>query len=229
IGDAVRCCYSDGYSQGDGNGLPQNDWSLFSWQAYKLFRANTPAFEQLAAFQIGEANAHLGVRRAGSAAAPVATANGEYVSGNFFETFGISTWRGRLFTEADDREGAPPVAVMSFHTWQGKYGSDPLVVGATYHINGNPFTMIGIAPLSFFGPKVVSGYMPDFWLPLTTEPLVNGSTARLKNIGEAWLNLIGRVRPGTNSKTLEAQLQVELHQWLASHVADMMPQAKVLW
>src|SRR5437016_6458173 len=113
IGDAVRCCYSDGYSQGDGNGLPQNDWSLFSWQAYKLFRANTPAFEQLAAFQIGAANAHLGVRRAGSAAAPVATANGEYVSGNFFETFGISTWRGRLFTEADDREGAPPVAVRS--------------------------------------------------------------------------------------------------------------------
>jgi predicted permease len=118
---------------------------------------------------------------------------------------------------------------MSFHTWQGKYGSDPSVVGATYQINGNPFTMIGVAPPSFFGAKVDSGDMPDFWLPLTTEPLVNGATARLKNIGEAWLNLIGRVRPGTNSKTLEAQLQVELHQWLASHVADMMPQEKVLW
>ena len=55
IGDAALCCYSDGYTQGDGNLRPQNDWNLFSWEAYKLFRANTPAFEDLAAFQIGEA------------------------------------------------------------------------------------------------------------------------------------------------------------------------------
>lgn len=47
IGDAVRCCYSDGYTQGDGNGLAKNDWSLFSWEAYKPLRASTPAFEQL--------------------------------------------------------------------------------------------------------------------------------------------------------------------------------------
>jgi len=218
IGDAVRCCHAYGYTQGA--------WSFFSWETYKLFRANTSAFEDLAAFQVG--NTGLGVRRA-SAGAPAEAFNGEFVSGNFFRTFGISAWHGRLFADADDQDGAPPVAVMSFHTWQGRYGSDPLVVGATYQINGNPFTMIGIAPPSFFGAKVDGGDMPDFWLPLTTEPLVNGPTARLKNIGEAWLNLIGRVRPGTNPKTMEAQLQVELHQWLAIHVADMFPQEKAVW
>ncbi len=218
IGDAVRCCHANGYTQGD--------WSFFSWETYKLFGANTAAFEDLAAFQVGGAG--LGVRRAG-AGAPAEAFNGEYVSGNFFRTFGISAWRGRLFTDADDQDGAPPVAVMSFHTWQGKYGSDPSVVGATFQINGNPFAMIGVAPPSFFGAKLDSSDMPDFWLPLTTEPLVNGATARLKNIGEPWLNLIGRVRPGTNPKTLEAQLQVELHQWLASHVADMMAQERELW
>src|SRR5215475_7655680 len=167
IGDAVRCCYSDGYTQGNGNGLPQNDWSLFSWEAYKLFRASTSAFEQLSAFQIGEGNAHLSVRRAGSPV-PVAMANGEYVSGNFFETFGILAWRGRLFTDADDREGAPPVAVMSFRIWREKYGSDASVAGATYEINGHPFTVVGVAPPSFLGAKIDSGgNMPDFWLPLT--------------------------------------------------------------
>ncbi|HEV2494780.1 MAG TPA: ABC transporter permease [Terriglobia bacterium] len=227
IGDAAHCCYSDGYTQGDGSFLPPNDWSLFSWEAYKLFRANTPAFEELAAFQIGEGNAELGVRRAGSPA-PVGTANGEYVSGNFFKTFGISAWRGRLFGDADDQEGASPVAVMSFHTWQGKYGSDPSVVGAAYEINGYPFTIIGIAPPGFFGAKIASSDMPDFWLPLTTEPLIAGATARLKNPRLAWLDLIGRVRPGGNPKTLEAQLQVELHQWLASHRADMTSQEKAL-
>lgn len=50
IGDAVRWCYSDGYSQGDGNGLPQNDWNLFSWEAYKLFRTGAPTFEQIRSF-----------------------------------------------------------------------------------------------------------------------------------------------------------------------------------
>ena len=225
IGDAVLCCHSNGYTQGDGNWLPLNDWSFFSWEAYKLFRANTPAFENLAALQVG--NVALGVRRAGSSAS-VETGNGEYVSGNFFETFGISAWRGRLFTDAGDQEGVPPVAVMSFHTWQGKYGSDPSVVGATYQVNGHPFTMIGVAPPGFFGAKIADSDMPDFWLPLTTEPLIGGATTRLKNPSLGWLDLIGRVRPGTNPKTLEAQLQVELHQWLASHVADMIPQEKAL-
>jgi len=227
IGDAVRCCYSDGYTQGNGNGLPQNDWSLFSWEAYKLFRAGTPAFERLAAFQIGEGNAHLSVRRAGLSV-PIAMANSEYVSGNFFETFGISAWRGRFFTDADDREGAPPVAVLSFHAWQGKYGSDPSVVGATYIFNGHSFTIIGIAPPGFFGAKLASSDMPDFWVPLTTEPLIAGATSRLKNPRLAWLDLIGRVRPAADPNTLEAQLQVELQQWLTSHVPDMRPEEKRL-
>jgi putative ABC transport system permease protein len=228
IGDAVHCCYSSGYTQGDGSFLPQNDWSLFSWQAYQLFRDGTPAFEQLAAFQIGEANAHLSVRRAGSQA-PAATTNGEYVSGNFFETFGISAWRGRLFTDADDREGAPPVAVMSFRIWQVQYGSDPSVVGSAYDLNGHPFTIIGIAPPGFFGAKIADSNMPDVWLPLTTEPLIAGATSRLRDPRLAWLDLIGRVRPDTNPKTLEAQLEVELHQWLASHVPDMTSQEKLFW
>lgn len=227
IGDSDRCCFVNGYTQGNGDGLSQNNWDFFSWEAYKHLRANTSAFENLAAFQVGEANAYLAVRRAGSST-PVETRNGEYVSGNFFETFGISAWRGRLFTDADDQEGAPPVAVMSFRIWQAKYGSDPSVAGGTYEINGHPFTVIGVAAPGFFGAKIDSENMPDFWLPLATEPMLAGATSRLKNPRLAWLDLIGRVRPGTNSKILETQLQVELHQWLASHVQEMTPQEKAL-
>ncbi len=224
IGDAVLCCHSNGYTQsGDGAG---NDWSFFSWEAYKLFRANTPAFEHLAAFQVG--NAGLGVRRAGSLA-PLQTFNGEYVSGNFFATFGIGPWRGRLITDADDREGMPAVAVMSFHAWQERFGSDPSVVGAVYQMNGHSFTIIGVTPPGFFGAKEAGSDMPDVWLPLATEPLVGGATTRLKNPGLSWLDVIGRVRPGTNPKALEAQLQTELRQWLASHVADMSAPERAVW
>ena len=221
IGDKVRCCNWGGYTQ-DTDG----DFSLFSWEAYKNFRAHTPEFIDLAALQAG--NAPLGVRKAGSPA-QADTRNGEYVSGNFFRTLGVQPWIGRLMTDADDREGAPPVAVMSYRIWLVKYGADPSVVGGTYQINGHPFTIIGVGPPGFYGAKLAGWGMPDFWLPLTTEPLIDGDTARLKRPNGNFLDLIGRIRPGVNAKSLEAKLKVELLDWLASHVPDMEPGEKQLW
>jgi putative ABC transport system permease protein len=224
IGDQPHCCDWGGYSQDSGG--EAGNWSLFSWEAYKLFRANTPGFQDLAALQAG--NMPLAVRRSGSSGPPD-TANGEYVSGNFFHTLGVSAWRGRLFVDDDDLEGAPPVAVMSFHAWQEKYGSDPSVVGSTYQINRQAFTIIGVAPAGFIGAKMTSWGLPDIWMPLTAEPLMLGKTARIKNGRVDWLDLIGRVRPGTNPKGLQAQLQGELQGWLGSHLTDMSPQEKAVW
>src|SRR3954449_1190911 len=221
IGDKIRCCNWGGYTQGD-----DGAFSLFSWEMYRYFRAHTPEFVELAALQAG--NAPLAVRRAGSAA-PADTRNGEYVSGNFFRTFGVQPWIGRLMTDADDVEGAPPVAVMSYRIWNEKYGADPSVVGATYQINGHPFTVIGVAPPGFYGAKLAGWGMPDLWLPLTAELLIDGETARLKRPSGNFLDLIGRVRPGVNGKSLEAKLKAELHGWLASHVPDMEPGEKQLW
>ena len=221
IGDKDRCCNWGGYTQGD-----DADFALFSWEAYRNFREHTPEFTDLAALQAG--NAPLGVRRVGSQA-PADTRNGEYVSGNFFRTLGVQPWIGRLMTDDDDQEGASPVAVMSYRIWQEKYGSDPSVVGAGYQINGHAFTVIGVAPPGFFGAKLAGWGMPDFWLPLTTEPLIDAETARLKRPNTNFLDLIGRIRPGTNPKSLEAKLRVEFHNWLASHVPDMEPGEKQLW
>ncbi|MFL6436091.1 MAG: ABC transporter permease [Terriglobales bacterium] len=220
IGDKDRCCNWGGYTQGD-----EGDFALFSWEAYQHFRANTPEFVDLAALQAG--NANLGVRRAGSQA-PVDTRNGQYVSGNFFRTLGVQPWIGRLMTDEDDQEGAPPVAVMSYRIWHDKYGSDPSVVGAGYQINGHPFTVIGVAPPGFFGAKLAGWGMPDFWLPVITR-LVIDPTSELKRPQNNFLDLLGRVRPGVNPKSLEAKLRVEFHNWLASHVPDMEPGEKALW
>src|SRR5579875_846161 len=215
IGDKLRCCNWGGYTQGS-----DGDFSLFSWEAYKNFRAHTPEFADLAALQAG--NAALGVRRAGSQG-QVATRNGQYVSGNFFRTLGVKPWIGRLMTDADDQEGAPSVAVMSFHAWQDKYGSDASVVGAAYQINGHAFTVIGVAAPGFYGAKLAGWGMPDFWIPLTTEVLLDGDTARLHRPNGNFLDIIGRIRPGVNPKVLEAKLKVEFHDWLASLVPDMEP------
>jgi predicted permease len=221
IGDKLRCCNWGGYTQdNDGN------FSLFSWEAYNMFRAHTPEFVDLAALQAG--NEALGVRKTGSKE-PAATRNGEFVSGNFFRTLGIQSWIGRMLTDADDKPNAPPAAVMSYRVWHEKYGADPNIRGAIYDINGHPFTIVGVAPPGFYGAKLAGWGMPDFWIPISKDVLLDGDTARTKRANSNWLDIVGRLRPDVNPKSLEAKLKVEFHDWLASHVPDMEPGEKKTW
>ena len=196
IGDKVRCCNWGGYTQGE-----DGDFSLFSWEAYKNFRAQTPEFADLAALTKPAMRRWVSGERDRPPQAD--TRNGEYVSGNFFRTLGVQPWIGRLMTDADDQESAPPVAVMSYRIWHENYGADPSVLGSTYQINGHPFTIIGVAPPGFYGAKLAGWGMPDFWLPLTAELMIDGATARLKRPNGNFLDLIGRVRPGVNANFLE--------------------------
>ena len=55
----------------------------------------------------------------------------EYVTGNYFSTLGVSAFAGRVFTAADDAPAAPPAVVLAYHLWQGTYGGDPALIGAT--------------------------------------------------------------------------------------------------
>jgi putative ABC transport system permease protein len=216
FGDKVHCCGWGGYTQDE-------EFSLFNYELYRKFRDNTPAFTDLVAFEGGGEN--LAVRRMGNAQ-PAATRGGQFVSGNYFRTFGIGPWMGRVFSDSDDQDSAPPVAVMSYHAWVANYDKDPSVIGAAFQIDGKPFTVIGIAAPGFFGAAMRAWNIPDFWMPLSQEPVLLGETSRLKVPDANWLDIIGRVRPGTNPKALEAQLKTELRQWQVSHLADMSPEAK---
>jgi predicted permease len=216
IGKKVHCCQWGGYTQWE-------EFSLFNNELYHRFRDNTPAFVDLAAFQGGGIG--LGVRRTGTSQV-AETRDGQFVSGNFFRTFGVGPWIGRVLNDSDDREGAPAVAVMSYHAWVTKYNSDPTVVGATFQFNGKPFTVVGIGAPGFFGAELRGWAMPDFWMSLSTEPLIRGEVAWLNLPSSNWLDIIGRVKPGTDPKALEAQLRTELRQWQMSHYADLTMQDK---
>jgi predicted permease len=133
--------------------------------------------------------------------------------------FGIGPYAGRTFTARDDRVGAPPVALMSYRLWQGKYGSDPSVIGAIFNVDEKPFTVVGITPPGFFG-DTLRATPPDFYLPLNMEPYVE-SEADLNKYGQHWLQLIGRVARGARPAAMEATMRVELKQWLRSHWGEM--------
>ncbi|MFY9745801.1 MAG: ABC transporter permease [Acidobacteriaceae bacterium] len=209
IGDIEDCCIN--------KGMP-DDWSLFSTEQYREFRDHTPGFASLAAFQAGRYE--IGVRRQGSDH-PSEPFEGEFVSGNAFDTFGISAWMGRLLRASDDAKGAPPVAVISYRTWQQKFGSDPTVVGASFLINGQSFTVVGITPPGFFGERLTSD-PASFWIPLDDSPIIESGSFNVLDSPELqWLNLIGRLQPGANTKQMEAQLQVELRQFLLSPASKL--------
>jgi predicted permease len=210
LGKDPHCCVNIGFVQA-------GEWGLVSNSLYEYFRNHTKGFEELAAMDAPQA--FLGVRRAnGSDASSVYL--GEFVSGNYFTMFGLKAAAGRMLSQADDSPTAPPSAIMSYRLWKQRYALDPSVVGGAFNINDKPFTIVGVAPPSFYGDRL-SNMPPDFFLPLATEPLVKGESSLLKKTDTHWLNLIGRVAPGANIVSTEAQMRVELQEWLRSHWGDM--------
>ncbi|QNI34807.1 ABC transporter permease [Alloacidobacterium dinghuense] len=215
VGDNENCCI---------NGGMEDNWSLFSYDQYKMFRDNNPEFRQMAAFQSG-AN-QISVRRQGSDH-PAESFISQLISGNAFETFGINAYAGRLLQPADDQKGAPPVVVMSFRTWQQKFGQDPSVVGSSFIVNGLSYTVIGITPPGYYGERLTAE-PASFWFPISSEPHIDGVMTVLDRPDLQWLNIIGRVKPGVNIKQIEPRMQVQLRQWLMSPVSKVEERSKAL-
>ncbi|HEY1678215.1 MAG TPA: ABC transporter permease, partial [Candidatus Sulfotelmatobacter sp.] len=179
IGDKDECCIEGGFQGDDG------DFSLFSYELYRQFRDNTPEFESLAAVEARQNG--MNVRVGNNTAKSERT---EYVSGNYFSTFGIGAYAGRMLQPSDDVAGAAPVAVLSYADWQSTYVGNSNIVGSTVHIQGQPVTIVGIAPPGFFGDRVMPN-PPALWLPLNIEPVLEGATSILKQPDTNWLYPLG--------------------------------------
>jgi predicted permease len=214
IGDNALCCVYGGL-QDEGEG----GWGLFSYGLYQHFVANTPQFEQIAAFQANQPD--ISVRRSGPYDM-AETFPSEFVSGNYFSTFGIQPFAGRILTPQDDTIGAAPALVMSYRAWHERYGLDPSIVSSTLMINGKPFTVVGIAPPGFFGDRLREN-PPDFYLPIATEPMINQKSSIRQIDTQHWLYLIGRMKPGVQASQVEAELNNELKQWLPTIASTFPP------
>lgn len=202
IGDKDDCCVDGGYIN------EQGDFDIFSYDLYQQLRSNAPEFEQLAAMEAGDSE--KAVRRGSEPARDEPT---EYVSGNYFSTFGVQPFAGRMFLPSDDEPGAAPTAVLSYQAWQTDYAGDLSVVGSTLDVQGQPLTVVGIAAPGFFGDRLRSN-PPALWIPLAIEPVIEGRDALLHIPESNWLYLIGRVKPGTQIGPLQAKLSSTLRQWL---------------
>jgi len=213
VGEGDDCCVQSG---------PQDLWGMYSFPLYERLKAETPEFEEVAAFQAGRGR--LSVRRQGidSAARPLRS---EYVSGSYFSTLGVRAFGGRVFTQDDDKSASSPVAVLSHRVWQTTYAADPSVVGATFIVEGQPLTVIGVAPAGFFGETLQSD-PPDIWVPLQQEALIAGDGSLLHQSVSAWLRMIGRLRPRASIDGMAPRLTGVLRQWIqndSGYPSNWMP------
>jgi predicted permease len=203
--DRNFCCVGSGTP-------PDGDYGLFSTDAYEQLKKNAPEFEDLAAMQAGFEYRPIVARRGGTPET-ARSVMGEFVSGNYFRTFGLRPTAGRLFSDADDAQGAPMVAVMSYEKWKNDYASDQSVVGSTFFVNTKPVTIAGIAPEHFYGDRL-STTPPDLYLPLESMPVI-ANVPYVHDADTNWLYIVGRVKPGYSIPQVQAKMSGLLRQALA--------------
>ncbi len=143
---------------------------------------------------------------------------GQVVTGNFFDLLGVSAVVGRTLNPEDDRLGSPVrVAVLAYGTWQRRFGGDSNIVGRSISLNGNAYTVIGVARRGFSGPDVSD--TAEVWVPMALQPEVRPPSAgalrqrfpdlRMLHARDVrWLSMVGRLREGVSVSDAAAALDV---------------------
>ena len=141
--------------------------------------------------------------------------SGLIVTGNYFDVLGVRAAVGRTFLPEEDRTpGAHPVAIISHGLWQRRFAGDPNAVGKQLLMNGQSFTVVGVAPMNFNGAEV--GGISDVYVPMMMQAVVrpprSGYSGEknpdlLSVRGAGWLDIIGRLKPGVTIEQAQAGIQ----------------------
>ncbi|MFL6207315.1 MAG: ABC transporter permease [Pyrinomonadaceae bacterium] len=154
------------------------------------------------------------------------TISGLLVSGNYFDTLGVHARVGRTFLpEEDTTPGGHPVALISYGLWQSRFAGEPQITGRQMLLNGQPFTIVGVAPAEFNGAE--TGRTNDIYVPMAMQALVRpprgGYSGEmnpdlLTKRGPRWLDMIGRLKPGVTAAQAQAALST-----IAAQLAQAYP------
>jgi predicted permease len=168
----------------------------FSYPMYKDLRDRNTAFAGL----LARYATSLSVAGVGQ----TERAEGELVSGNYFEVLGVRPALGRVFNQEDDRvPGANPIIVLSHDYWTRRFGGDPGILNKTLTVNGALMTVVGVSAPGFFGVQV--GQRPDVFVPMMMKAQITPNWNGLDNRRDYWMAIMGRLKPGmTAAQTEEA-------------------------
>ena len=145
---------------------------------------------------------------------------GAIVSGNFFELLGVAPAQGRLIMPFDDRQPrAHPVAAISDSLWRTRFAARPDVVGREVTVAGHPFTIVGVVPAAFAGPRL--GMQPQLYVPMMMQPIVRPPSGGysgdqdpdLLTKPSGWLSAIALVRSGVSLEQARDDLEAVFAAW----------------
>jgi putative ABC transport system permease protein len=125
------------------------------------------------------------------------------VSANFFEVFGITAERGRLFLAADEQAGHPPVIVISHGLWQSCFGGAVDLVGRSVTLDGKSYTVVGIAPAGFQYPNQTEAWLP----PLRLAPELNERMDVTQVRGMGYLSAVALLKPGVSHAQAASEME----------------------
>lgn len=133
-------------------------------------------------------------------------APGMMVSGDYFSVLGLQPAAGRLIDRDDDATiGESAVVVLSHGYWQDRFGGDPSVVDESLAVNGQPMTIIGVAPSGFEGTTLA--IQPRVYVPITMREVLNPRlSGHFDNRRSYWMYLFARLRPGVDIEGARAAL-----------------------
>ena len=117
------------------------------------------------------------------------------VSSGYLPTLSTAPLLGRTFSPDEDLPGAAPTVVLSEHLWRHSLNADPQIVGSVVHINGDPFTVLGVMPESLSNIET-----PDLWQALRLSPADPGYR------GDNF-QMIARLKPGLSVAQAGAELE----------------------
>jgi predicted permease len=177
-----------GDCSGHGRPGPNSGSCSFSYPMFKEIREKKDLFSGVAAFA-GPAQLDL------SGNGPASMAQGELVSGDYFQTLGVRSVLGRTLEPSDEEPGAAPVVVLNYGYWQSAFGGATGAVGKTIRLNGVAFAVVGVTDPSF--TRLTPGKTLDMWLPLSQlVPLGLHWGAGSNDARNWWLTLVARLKPG---------------------------------
>jgi predicted permease len=185
----------------DATGRRQN---LVSYPDFVDYRDQSRGFDALAAYIPADATSGRWSRDAGSSPAPRAIL--AYVaSPEYFHVVGLRAAIGRVLHQADERPGAPPVAVISDGFWRSRFDADPAVIGSELVINGRAFAIVGVGPAEFLGTEPL---VADVWVPISAYGIVLPSEPSVDDRAAASLLLVGRLAASASRGSARVALRV---------------------
>jgi len=129
---------------------------------------------------------------------------GASVTSDFFEMFGVPAAIGRTLSSASDGPGTPPVAVLSYGTWKGQFGSDPAILGQSLQANGKSFTIVGVMPPRFDFPHDASFWVSSPYEVPESPVDVGDDPAAVR--GLSWFGVVGRLAPGVTQEQAQTEM-----------------------